>query len=360
MRGLLDFLFLAQYPCHTEETLRLLDDALNRFHDNKSIFIDLGIRTSFNLPKLHSLRHYINMIREFGTTDNYNTEYTERLHIDLTKDAYRATNHKDEYNQMTLWLERKEKMQYHDNFVRWRQNQNITQMDPRLTTTPDLSYLREFKIAKYPSAKATFQTLDHQYGAHHFQAALARFIVQVTRPTLSARRLEDAAYEVILPVSSVSVFHKIRYNAINSLGFKDESATVDAIHVKPQQKDQQGRIVPARFDTVLVNMGEGRETGIEGYRVAQVRVVFSLSEKVRSFLFRGLNGVPEHLAYVEWFSPFPDTADANHALTLEAIIPGKARPGSDGEWLVSRHKLVVLPLDHYQLRAAYRPIAPTT
>jgi len=87
-RAILDFLYLAQYPCHTDQTLALLTEALTRFHDNKSIFVDLGIRTTFNLPKLHFFRHYVHMIKQYGTTDNYNTEYTERLHIDLAKDAY--------------------------------------------------------------------------------------------------------------------------------------------------------------------------------------------------------------------------------------------------------------------------------
>ncbi|KAG1837613.1 hypothetical protein F4604DRAFT_1931480 [Suillus subluteus] len=109
VRGLLDFLYLAQYPCHSSETLALLDEALNIFHDNKEIFVDLGIRNSFNLPKLHFALHYSHMIRMYGTTDNYNTEYTERLHIDLAKDAYRSTNHKNEFAQMTTWLERREK-----------------------------------------------------------------------------------------------------------------------------------------------------------------------------------------------------------------------------------------------------------
>ncbi|THU75135.1 hypothetical protein K435DRAFT_707611, partial [Dendrothele bispora CBS 962.96] len=68
----------------------------------KQIFVDLGAREHFNLPKLHSLAHYSRAIQLYGTTDNYNTEITERLHIDFTKDAYHATNHKDEYAQMTL------------------------------------------------------------------------------------------------------------------------------------------------------------------------------------------------------------------------------------------------------------------
>ena len=52
VRALLDFIYLAQYPIHTDKTLSLLDDALERFHGNKNIFIDLGIRDSFNIPKL--------------------------------------------------------------------------------------------------------------------------------------------------------------------------------------------------------------------------------------------------------------------------------------------------------------------
>ncbi|KAG2028378.1 hypothetical protein BDR03DRAFT_839141, partial [Suillus americanus] len=56
------------------------------------------------MPRFSATRHYSYMIMMLGTTDNYNTEYTERLHIDYAKDAYRATNHKDEFAQMTRWL----------------------------------------------------------------------------------------------------------------------------------------------------------------------------------------------------------------------------------------------------------------
>ena len=80
------------------------------------------------MPKIHSLTHYTASIRLFGTTDNYNTEQTERLHIDTTKDAYDATNHKDEYSQMTTWQERREKVQVHYGFVKWWQQSNQEHM----------------------------------------------------------------------------------------------------------------------------------------------------------------------------------------------------------------------------------------
>jgi hypothetical protein len=76
VRALLNFLYLAQYPIHTDESLELLEDALARFHDNKEIFVDLGIRDAFNIPKLHFARHYVEYIKLYGTLDNFNTEYT--------------------------------------------------------------------------------------------------------------------------------------------------------------------------------------------------------------------------------------------------------------------------------------------
>ena len=122
-RALLDFLYIAQYPTQTSETLSMLDTALATFHENKAVFVDLGIRSHFRLPKLHSLDHYRQSIELFGTTDNYDTQYSERLHIDMAKDAYRATNRKDELSQMTIWLERKEKIQRHEKHIEWRLSQ---------------------------------------------------------------------------------------------------------------------------------------------------------------------------------------------------------------------------------------------
>ena len=58
VRAILDFLFLAQLPSHSTSMLTCLDDALTRFHNNKDVFVDLGIRNHFNLPKIHSMLHY--------------------------------------------------------------------------------------------------------------------------------------------------------------------------------------------------------------------------------------------------------------------------------------------------------------
>jgi hypothetical protein len=117
VHALLNFLFVTQYESQTSDTISWMQDHLRQFHDNKAIFVELGVCTQFNLLKLHSLSHYALSIELYGTTDNYNTEQSEWLHIDLAKDAYCATNHKEKYSQMTKWLECHEKLQQYTVFI---------------------------------------------------------------------------------------------------------------------------------------------------------------------------------------------------------------------------------------------------
>ena len=244
VRAILDFLYLAQYPSHTMETLQRLHDSLARFHENKAIFVDLGTREDFNIPKLHSLLHYASSIILFGTTDNYNTEQTERLHIDLTKDAYRSTNHKDEYFQMTSWLERREKMQQHTALIKRRQQSPQLEREAAMPIGPPKSRSSYLKIAQDSGSKAvSFDDLVRKYGARHFQDALAEFITGLNYPGHAAH---NRAPDTLIPFCAVPVFHKLRFVA------SQEQDTVDSVHMRPEHIDSHGRTVPSRFDTVLV------------------------------------------------------------------------------------------------------------
>jgi len=187
VHSILDFLYLSQLPTHTTETLKNLRNALATFHDNKSIFVDLGVREHFNFPKLHSLTHYASCIESLGTTDNYNTEYTECLHIDFAKDAYRATNHKDEYPQMTLWLERKEKVLVHQAHIgRITTPPPIPHPGPDIMPTNPLISTElglQIQMSKTPSVSSVdFDTLVSDYGAIDFRQALTVFIASYNQP----------------------------------------------------------------------------------------------------------------------------------------------------------------------------------
>ncbi|KAG1721738.1 hypothetical protein EDD22DRAFT_854325 [Suillus occidentalis] len=246
---------LSYRNCNCSETLQLLDDALGLFHENKDIFIDLGIRNNFNLPKLHATRHYSYMIMMLGTTDNFNTEYTEQLHINYAKDAYHATNHKDEFAQMTQWLERKEKVLCHDKYVNWQLAGDV-ESEPHHSHPPDMTFRHLQTMPKHPTAKAvSIDKLVEDYGATYFREALARYITQLSHAEdpipLHDQALEVLAHDIHFPFRTLPVFHKI-----NS-------------------------------DTVLVNLDANTEAISAGIEVL----------------------VPSHLAYVEWFSPFPLAPD---------------------------------------------------
>ena len=118
VRALLDFIYLSQYPVHTTESLKAMDMGLCQFHENKDVLIELGVWWHFDdIPKLHSLIHYTRSIALFGTTDNYNTKQSEHLHVDFIKNAYEATNFKDESKQMTTWLQCWETINQHAAFM---------------------------------------------------------------------------------------------------------------------------------------------------------------------------------------------------------------------------------------------------
>ena len=60
--SLVDFVHLAEYRSHTDDTLTVLQNALDDFHCLKDVFIEHGCQNHFNFPKFHSLVHYTDMI----------------------------------------------------------------------------------------------------------------------------------------------------------------------------------------------------------------------------------------------------------------------------------------------------------
>jgi hypothetical protein len=109
---LMDFMYRAHMPELSDGDLELLERDLAEFHDLKNVFVRAEAvedeERFHGIPKIHMLSHYVQSIRQLGTTDGYNTEAPERLHIDYVKEGWRASNHVNALEQMTTYLQRKE------------------------------------------------------------------------------------------------------------------------------------------------------------------------------------------------------------------------------------------------------------
>ncbi|KAF8661492.1 hypothetical protein AX14_007217 [Amanita brunnescens Koide BX004] len=315
--ALLDFMYLAQLPVISTQHLTLLDRALSTFHQNKSIFVDLGIRDSFNIPKLHACFHYAHSIRLFGSTDNYNTQHTERLHIDLAKTAYHTTNTRDELPQMTTWLERREQVYQFAAYIAWRHQHRNNQ--PASLSQPLPRPTRYIKMTRYPSASVSINNLKTEY--------------------------EQEILDVHLPFNSVSVYHYIRYQDDNG-----SESTVDSIRIWLHRKDNKGRTVEGQFDTGLICTGAEDRIGIHAYCIAQIRVIFSIKPAARKLLFGNHNNPPHHLAYVEWFTPFQTTPEPKTGL-LQSVtfIPAECshREHCSHEGYSTKHPSLTAPRKIY-------------
>lgn len=263
-RAILDFIYLAQYPSHDGDTLDYMQDALDTWHANKSIFIRLDIRTDFNIPKFHSLTHYISSIQLHGTTDNTNTEIFERLHIDLAKEGWRASNKRNHFPQMVAWLSRQEKIASFDYYRRMIDEQ--TSIGEKLEdkevegileneeeeiisrrSSDDMEVDGEedtiaFTLAKRaPEPKKAISRIVLTHGVPSFINALKLYLNSLRSNRLPAKK----ALENPLPFSTVDVWHQFK---LTPSSLFDDVSVREIIKGLPVWKKSK----VARFDTVVV------------------------------------------------------------------------------------------------------------
>ena len=121
------------------------------------------------------------------------------------------------------------------------------------------------KLAKWPTVKAlTFPAATQLYGAVFLQDALARFIIKYRDPYLLPHQVEHAVSNFSFRFTHFPAFHRIKFILDDAQQFGIMEGIHDVAHARPERCDRQGRKVPARFDTVLVNEGTGGPTGVHG------------------------------------------------------------------------------------------------
>lgn len=110
MRAFTEFCYLARRNIHDTESLNKMDEALAEFHECREVFIDLGIRDDFNLPRQHSGRHWTKLIREFGAPNGLCSSITESKHIKAVKKPWRRSSRYRALEQMLYINQRLDKL----------------------------------------------------------------------------------------------------------------------------------------------------------------------------------------------------------------------------------------------------------
>ena len=101
-----------------------------------------------------------------------------------------------------------------------------------------------------PSVKAeSVYDIIGMYGAVDFADALGDFIAGVLNDLVPVGATRYHGENIYLPFSRVPVYHTMKFTTSCGLG---QSEIKDAVHARPERRDSHGRIVPSRFDTVLV------------------------------------------------------------------------------------------------------------
>lgn len=276
-RSLLHFIYLAQYPSHDQDTLRYMEEELKSWHNKRHYFIRHGSRTDFNIPKFHSLLHYVDSICWLGATDNYNTEMFERLHIDFAKEGWRSSNKRDHFPQMVKWLSRQEKVASFDFYRSWMditqpsqtENQAILVRpdqdddDQALATVQHNSILQKAKltqtlqIAKRPAEpRKNLNRILVSHGAPGFVAHLKAFLHSLL--PVDQQVNQATVLEYSLPFSSLDVWHQFKFTPASQ--FEDD-AVQEIVKSIPALKDSAG----SRYDTVIVlDNDKAESTAVEG------------------------------------------------------------------------------------------------
>ncbi|KAI8940000.1 hypothetical protein NX059_003723 [Plenodomus lindquistii] len=107
-KAVCDFVTIAQYRSHDDDTLTYLDDALKRIDALKHVFESFRPRRRdrdsvghFNIPKLHGLTHWRYFIQSRGSPDGYDTGPNgEAPHNYLLKEMYKLTNRREFLTQL--------------------------------------------------------------------------------------------------------------------------------------------------------------------------------------------------------------------------------------------------------------------
>ena len=123
VHALIDFIYQAQSPVHTETSVREMELSLQEFHANKVAITEAGARKTkaagakadFYIPKLELFHSFAAAIRHSGALIHHSADVSEHLLITHCKRPFeRTSKNKDFAEQIVRLLDREEVMHQFD------------------------------------------------------------------------------------------------------------------------------------------------------------------------------------------------------------------------------------------------------
>lgn len=122
VRAMVDFIYLAQSPIHTESSVASMVQALQDFHSHKQAILDAearrgkkGAKDDFYIPKLELMQSFSRAIFSVGSLLQYTADVSERLLITHCKHPFeRTSRQKDFVLQIARILDREESVRLFD------------------------------------------------------------------------------------------------------------------------------------------------------------------------------------------------------------------------------------------------------
>ena len=110
LSAFLDFCYLVWRSVLNEATLDAIDAAIDRFHQERTVFITSGVRAHLSLPRQHAMVHYRELIELFGAPNGLCSSITESKHIRAVKEPWRRSNRFNALGQMLVTNQRLDKL----------------------------------------------------------------------------------------------------------------------------------------------------------------------------------------------------------------------------------------------------------
>ena len=101
LQAFLDFCYIVWHDVHDTQSLKALEDTLDRFHKHRQIFQMTGVfLNGFNLPRSHAAVHYLYLIQAFGAPNGLCSSITESKHIKAVKEPWCRSSRWNALKQM--------------------------------------------------------------------------------------------------------------------------------------------------------------------------------------------------------------------------------------------------------------------